>query len=86
MFSHSFIAMQGDSERYVYPRGNSTIYKTNTEKSYLNTYMISFVLFRIWDPPINPISSARTSKQQISQAYKPSTSVVASTLILHQGY
>ena len=81
--------MQGDSERYVYPRGNCTIYKTNTEKSYLNTYMylISFFfLFRIWDPPINPISSARTSKRQISQAYKPSTSVVASTLILHQGY
>ena len=85
--------MQGDSERYVYPRGNFTIYKTNTEKPYLNTYsltnnmyLISFFLFRIWDPPINPISSARTSKQQISQAYKPSTSVVASTLILHQGY
>ena len=80
--------MQGDSERYVYPRGNFTIYKTNTEKSYLNTYMylISFFPFRIWDPPINPISSARTSKRQISQAYMPSTSVVASTLILHQGY
>ena len=30
--------MQGDSERYVYPRGNFTIYETNTEKSYLNTY------------------------------------------------
>ena len=27
--------MQGDSERYVYPRGNFTIYKTKTEKSYL---------------------------------------------------
>ena len=64
--------MQGDSERYVYPRGNFTIYKTNTEKSYLNTYMylISFFLFRIWDPPINPISSARTSKRQISQYAK----------------
>ena len=31
--------MQGDSERYVYPRGNFTIYKTNIEKSYLNAYM-----------------------------------------------
>ena len=46
--------MQGDSERYVYPRGNFTIYKTNTEKPYLNTYsltnnmyLISFFLFRI---------------------------------------
>ena len=31
--------MQGDSERYVYPRGNFTIYKTRTEESFLNTYM-----------------------------------------------
>lgn len=30
--------MQGDSERYVYPRGNFTIYKTNTEKSYVPKY------------------------------------------------
>ena len=38
LFSYSFTAMQGDSERYVYPRGNFTIYKTNTEKSYVTKY------------------------------------------------